>query len=991
MKQNIKVFFTIFSLSILLTGPVISQVQRTVIVRDSEGNPVSGASVTVGEEARPVITNEKGEFMLNSEINLPVLVEAEGFESIIVRSIGLESIELTKPIYQMGKKDDVNVPFGLLKHREITGAATILDPTDILLYDQQKSVRGLLSGRVPGLFGSNDIRGIGSPLFVINGVPRKSLEISLQEIEQITVLKDLSTIMMYGSQANNGLVLITTKRGAPLKRNISFTAESGINTPISYPNYLSAGDYMELYNEALANDGLDPRYSASDIAATRSGSNPVRYPDVDYYNNTYLRDFSTFNNIVGEVSGGNQTGQFYLNLGWSRNTGLLTAIKNGINEIENQFNIRSAVNYKVADWIDLVFDGAAIFNFTKGPRYTSAANTFWQLSSTYRPNIYQPLIPVNLLSSEMLANAKIIDDKYVLGGTSEYLTNIYGELTRNGSENNYDRLIEVNTGLNFDLSGITQGLSASGTFSFDMYDWFNEGLLNKYSIYRANFASDNTISSFSQLGTDVKVHERTIGDVTYYRRYGGYGTIDYRRAFGNHRINANGLVFLNAYDQELIRQSNKSLHYGLRVNYMYLNRYIAEITGVYTGSGKIYYTDNNFAFSPGIGLGWILSEETFLKDNNLVNFLKLRTNWAINHTDQNMTNYRISQDYYVTSGSITYNHGGRSNVGLLFYPGNTSIEMEKVMNFNIGFDAMLLNYKLGIEGSYFYNKNYDLVGLRTYTLPRYFGELTYENYGSYHHKGLEAGINYTMEFGNVRLKLGTNMAYSKSKRLIWDETNYDDEYRKSVGRPMDAIFGFVALGLFENQTEIDNSPFQSFGDVQPGDIKYKDLNNDGIIDDTDQMMIGNSKPDFQYGFHFQLTFKSFDLFALASGQRGADRYFNNAYYWVYGDRKYSEVVLNRWTPSTASTADYPRLSSTSNANNFRNSTFWLYQANWFGLSTVQLTYTLNNINLAGLENLSLFIRGYNLLTISNISDKLNLNIGSAPQMRNFSLGLKLNF
>lgn len=990
-KQNIRILFAILGICLLFPLNVFTQEQRTVTVRDDSGNPVKGAIVTVGEESKPVYTNERGEFILSTDKNLPVLIEAEGFESVIVRSIGLSSVELEKSPYGSGKHDQVFVPFGIFSKRDIPGAVTALNPLEILQYDQQNSVKGALNGRVPGLFGTNDIRGIGSPLYVINGVPRQGIDISMQEIEQVTVLKDLSTMMLYGTQANNGVVMITTRRGTPLKREINFTAQSGVNRPISYPKYLSAADYMELYNEALENDGQNARYTEADISATRSGTNTVRYPDVDYYNSTYLKDWSTYYNVNGEISGGNEVGQFYINLGWNRNNGIL-AIGEGANEKTNRFNLRSNIDYEVADNINLIFDGAVIFNFSNAPRYTSASNNFWQLSTTYRPNIYQPLIPAELITNEdMRSAAKLVDNKYVLGGTSEYLTNIYGELTRNGSNKGRDRLIEMNTGLDFDLSGLTEGLSAKAYVSFDMYSMFTEVLNNSYSVYRPNFASDNSVSSFTKLGTDVKVHEQTINDVTFFRRYGTYGTADYHRSFGDHRVIAQALVFLNRYDEELVLQPKKSLHYAFRGNYVYSNKYIVELTGVYAGSGKIYQTENRLAFSPGIGLGWIASEERFLQNNTVIDFLKIRVNWAVNHTDENMLNYRLGRDYYVTSGSLPYNHGGFTNVGMLFYPGNLSLEMEKVMNANIGFETMLLDYRLGFEASYFYNKNYDLVVQRTNTLPNYFGTQPYENYGSYQHQGFEAGVDYRMDIGDVKLKIRTNLTYTTSKLLTKDELEYEDSYRRTVGKATDAIFGYVALGLFRDQADISGHAVQTFGDVQPGDIKYQDLNRDNVIDERDQMMIGNSKPSFQYGLHVQLSYKDFDFFALGTGQSGRDRYFNNAYYWVYGDRKYSEMILNRWTPATAATADYPRLSSTSNANNFRNSTFWLYESNWFNLETIQLTYNFSAGDFAGLNNVAIFLRGNNLFMISEVKDKLQLTIGSPPQMRAYTFGLKLMF
>lgn len=313
------------------------------------------------------------------------------------------------------------------------------------------------------------------------------------------------------------------------------------------------------------------------------------------------------------------------------------------------------------------------------------------------------------------------------------------------------------------------------------------------------------------------------------------------------------------------------------------------------------------------------------------------------------------------------------------------------MNINVGFESMLFNYKIGFEASYFYNKSYNLFSTLLNSIPVYYVGLPFKNYGSDNVQGIEVGLNYNTVLRDVGIRLGGNLVYAISKVLARDELNYKDEYRSIIGKPTDATFGFVADGLFKDQTEIDNSPLQTFSIVQPGDIKYKDLNNDNIIDDNDQKMIGNSQPRFGYGLTAIVNFKAFELYILATGQAGEDNIFSDPYYWVYGNRKYSEVVLDRWTPATASTASYPRLSSTSNANNFVNSTFWLYKNNWFRLQTLQLTYTLQDINFAGLNEVRFFLRGNNLFMISKIKDKTELNIGSAPQTRAISIGLALQF
>jgi len=285
MKQLIKLVTVVLLMNIMVNQTAYSQDGgRTVSVTDLEGNPVAGALITIGEGNNQKITDENGLFTIQVKNRTPVLIEAEGFEPKLAYAmpppLGMGSVVLIKMPYRMTASDKVNVPFGTIRNRQLTGAATILKPEEILKYDQSAGYAGALNGRVPGLFGANNIRGKSNPLVVVDGIPRSANDINLQEIEQITVLKDLSSAMMYGSQANNGVILISTKRGELLQRKMRVTAENGYSTPYSYPNFLNAADYMTYFNQARLNDGLSAIYSDQEIDNTRSGLNPVRYPDI---------------------------------------------------------------------------------------------------------------------------------------------------------------------------------------------------------------------------------------------------------------------------------------------------------------------------------------------------------------------------------------------------------------------------------------------------------------------------------------------------------------------------------------------------------------------------------------------------------------------------------------------------------------------------------------------------------------------------------------
>jgi TonB-linked SusC/RagA family outer membrane protein len=984
MNNHIKLLWALLLFNTLFSSSLLSQDKLIVTVKDGNDATIANASVTIGEQVETLSTNENGEFVLEGAVTDLILIEADGFESKLT---DFSSVVASNNLIILTDKK-VHLPFASLPKRHLTAAVTNIDVPRILKYDQHKSVGQALNGRVSGMLGAFDIRGIGGfPLIVVDGVPRSAADLNMQQIDQITVLKDLSSAMMYGSQANNGVILISTKRGKPLKKEIKFTMERGLKRAISYPDFLEAADYMELYNEARENDGLLPLYSTTDISNTRSGEDPVRYPDEDYYNDNYLNDYNSFTHVVGEASGGNEIANYYLNLGWDQENSFLK-LGEGDNEVNNRLNLQGNIGYKINDFIAFRFDGSILFDFYNGPRYSN--NDFWKLSSTLLPNYAPLLIPSDLVEDEdLLAGAYLYDNKYLFGGTSEYQTNIYGELTRNGLSSYSGRFLNLNPGLDFNLDFITPGLSANVNVYLNMFNWFTTELANSYKIYQIEYQPIGTV--ISPIGQDVRQDNMSVDNVYFDRRNVIYGNLNYKRVFNNdHSINSTALAYSDSYSLENQDQPIKNLHFGLRGNYAYKNRYFAELTGTFAVSGKLLGGNHPTAFSPGIGLGWILTEESFMMDNQWMDYLKIRANWANLNTDRNM-GYFYYEDRYSRGGTFNFGHGSYSNNESLITNGNPDLGWEKVANTNIGIESMFMDYKLGVDLTYFYIKSYDLISRMTNSLPAYFAGNSYQNYESNQVQGIETNVNYNINFGELRLRIAGNLTYSVPKELIVDEIDYEEEYRKRTGKETDAIFGYVAMGLFQDQDDINKHAEQTFGVVNPGDIKYMDLNDDGIINEKDQQVIGNFRPRLGYGLNLTLEYKKFGFFALVHGTGGENRFFNNSYYWIYGERKYSEVVRNRWTPETAATATYPRLTTGGGSNNFRKSTYWLENNSRLNLQTVQLYYTLPEFNLLGTQEARIYLRAYNVFQISKTKEKNELNIGSAPQTRDFSIGLTATF
>lgn len=1005
MRKYFTILFMLLCTIILLSGVSYAQQTNKVVkehihtlIVDQTGKPVSGALITAEDGAIETKSNRNGMFSIQVPTNSKLYFEAKGYRSRIIPVDSLSNskkITLHKMPFQMSSSDAVDLPFGTLKKRRVLGDVTTINPSQILNYDNITNLYGVFSGRVPGLYGSSNVRGLGGALLVVDGIPRDNLPMTPQEIDKITVLKDINSQILYGDQAGNGVILVTTKHGQAYHKDFNVTLLTGIENPIAYPKYLNAAQYMKMYNEALSNDGLSAKYDSTAIANTQNHTNPVLYPDKSYYNSTYLRNYSSYSNIITQASGGNSHGQYYLDVGWNHNNSLLKLGEGG-KEQTDHINVRGNVDYQITPKMTFTMGAMAMFNIfhTYG-----SSNDFWQSTTQLHPNDFPNLIPAkDIADSTIIKSANLIDGKYLLGGTNQFRNNIYGDLTETGYSNQLNRWMQMNTGLKVNLDFITKGLSANGYISFDTRNFFNNYQLNTYAVYQPNLISTPNGDSLAvtKYGTDNITGAQDINNVTFEKNLGFYGTLDYNRTFDDvHNLSATAVAYSRQVYLQNQLQPEKFLHYGLRANYMYKNKYIVEFDGAVVGSSALYGS-NRYAFSPSVSLGWIASEEPFLKSSNVIDFLKIKAGYGILNTDQGVPGDYLYETTYQQGGNFVYDETSGNENRILTYNtiGNTSLSWEQRKELNLGLESLFLKNLLEVNANFYISTFSGIYNQLTNTYPAFLGGIIPEqNYGVNRDTGVELGLTFNNHIGPVTYSLGANVMYDKPLAVKVDEPQYKFGYQYHQGKPYDAMFGYVAEGLFQSQKEIDNSPKQTLGPVQPGDIKYKDLNGDGIIDSRDQKMIGNSKPRETYGIHLLLQYKNLELFALGYGQYGADTYFNSSYYWVYGDEKYSNVVLNRWTPQTAATATYPRLSSTNNPNDFVNSTFWLHKDNWFKLQTVQLTYSFpeHTILKTPLKSVRVYLRGSNLMTISGIRNYLILNVGRAPQTRNFEFGIITSF
>lgn len=971
------------------------------VLKNEQGKPIANAKIFGNEGAIVVKTDENGRFSITTALGSALRIEADGYETkTLAQPKTGEDIALTATPFLMGEGDDADIAFGKAKRGTLSGDITVIDPNKMSDFDLTQSVPDALFGRVAGMFGNTNIRGLGNALVVLDGIPRYSsladINLNMQEVEKITVLKDVNAVALYGAQARNGVIIISTKRGKPNKRDINITAYTGISKPRALPNYLGSADYMTLYNEALANDGLAPRFDAKAIENSRTG-NPYRYPNVDYFSPENIKSYKTFSKTLAEFSGGNDNTTFYANFGWSRNGSLLN-IGQGLNEEQNRFNSRANVNFKVSDFIKSNVDIAGIFDFNRGTN-----TNYWSNAATLRPHLYAPFLPMSLVNTKADGElAKVVDARRnevagaLLGGTQQNTTNPFATLYAGGYSQPVRRTLQFNNGIDVDLSRIAKGLALRTNVSFDFYNAYNQTVSNTYTTYEPTWsATADSIIGLKPYGSDVRTGTQNVGSPDFLRRLGFSGQLNYDRTFGeNHHFSSTLLAFVNTIKAKGTYQPDKNANLGLRLAYNYANTYFVDVSSAYVNSTHLP-ADNRTALSPTIALGWMVSNTAFLKNAKAIDYLKLTASAGVLNSDMNISGYYLYNSIYnynSSSGTFTWADGTSNNITSSLNGPNNALGFEKRKEMTVGLEGSFFNRTISVDAHIFNTRITDKYTRENALFPSYFTDfVAYSNYGIDAYSGAELGLNYSKKMGDFGIDIGLNGMYWHSQVKEKSEL-FSQPYLYAKGRPVDAQFGWEALGLFQDAAEIKSHAFQTFGDVRPGDIKYKDQNGDGLIDNNDMVQIGRSTPPIYYGLNVKLSYKNVSLFALGVGANGTTGYNNNEYYWIDGENKYSEKVLGRWTQATKSTATYPRLSSKTNTNNFRNSTFWQYNSSYFSINRMQLTYEMPEkmSRKLAMNRLTVYSSVSNLAIFSKNETK-DLNIGGEPFYRHYTLGIRAMF
>jgi TonB-linked SusC/RagA family outer membrane protein len=983
-----------------------NNIEVTATIVDEQGNPMEGVNL-FAPKGITAKTDANGKFTLKGVSgNGLVVIEKEGYDTELVNVLDIQdNTTLIKSEFLASEKDVINQGLRSATKREMTGAYSSINPSERITYDNTQWVRDYIQGLMVGVKGTSSIRGIGNALFVIDGVFGRDPNIlNMDEVEQITVLKDANAIALYGNQAQNGVIVINTKRGKINKRSVTVNIRNGIKTPTALPNYLGAVDYMELFNEARANDGLSPFYEASLINDYKTSNNPYLYPDVDIYNDKgYLRGATNTTDIITQFTGGNDKTRYYVNLGWNYDQSLMK-LNPDANKGTNRFNVRGNIDFKVNDWIQSSIDVVAVINSDKSS-HTNLLST----GTTFKPNAYAPLLPVSFFDTDndvlrgQLRAANVFDG-FLLGGSQVIRDNTpIADVIGGGYRESIFRSTQFNNSIDMDLSRITKGLSAKTYLSFDFYDAYTVSINNKYSVYEPTW-ENNQIVGLTKFG-DVDQQDLTENVRTndFVSRLGFYGLLNYETTIKqNHSINTTLLGYANSEQQEGVLQPNSNAHLGFQFSYGFKNKLFADFSASYINSTKLA-EGNRGGFSPTVGLGYIISEESFMDNVGFINYLKLKASGGIIKSDIGINGHYLYDEAYRDGSTFTWANGVANREKDISQGENLALTFEDRIDLNIGFESYLFN-SLWLEFNYFKIDYDNQVTQLSTRYPSFYNIYRpYDNYNKDSYQGFELGLDYTKKFNNgVSLNFGGNIMYSQSEVIKRDEV-IDFDYLSRIGKPTNTIFGLVDDGFYSQSdfsTNGDgdlvlnsNLPIPAFGSVQPGDIKYLDQNDDGVVNDDDRRDIGQFSNPWSYGLNFRFKYKGLSLFVLGFGEFGGDQISDDNYFWVDGNDKYSETVLGRWTPETANTATYPRLSSNTNNHNFRRSTFWKYDNSFFDIKRAQVTYEFGEdvYKKLGMSNLSINVAGINLVQFGNSKEIRRLNIGRTPQYRFVTLGLRATF
>jgi len=1048
LPQGFKSF--VYMLVFALLCSFQAQAQQTinvsgVVTEQATGKPLPGVSVKIKSSTNGTVTDVNGNYKITIKQNSILQYSFIGFESI-ERTINSEKADVQLMAKQGSLNEVVVVGYGTRKKATLTGSIATVKGSE-LVKSPAGNFSNSLAGRLPGLVAitrtgepGNDgstlrIRGANtlgdnSPLVVIDGIANRSLErLDPATIESVTVLKDASAAI-YGAQAANGVILVTTKRGTTGKPTIQLNLNQGWNTPTVLPKMVDAATYATIQNEISTayHPGSPLPYSAEDIQKYKDGSDPWGHPNTDWFKETIKNNSpQRYGNLT--LSGGSEAVKYFTSLGSNFTDGMYR--NSNINY--SQTNFQSNIDARVSKDIRLSFDVVGRQenrNYSgggaNGGSADAAQNIFWALNRAF------PTTPAYWPNG-------------LPGPAIEYGANPVVLVTdKTGYTKQRDYVFQSNAKLVVNIPWV-QGLSITGNAAVDKTFTTYKQFRKPWDLYtwdKVSYDSNHQplLLASKSGNTDPRLTQsfNLLGNITL------NGLINYDRTFGKHdlkvlvgaeRISGDNMyfwAFRRNYTSDLLDEldlgsnalkdnggsSNtpsplspnavgvKRLDYFGRVSYAYDAKYLAEFVWRYDGSYIFDPNGKQFGFFPGISLGYRISNEKFWKENlPFINEFKLRGSWGKTGNDR-IGPYQYMTTYGYNGGYVFNQSVVQQTLTALRIP-NAGVTWEVANQSNIGFDAQLLDNKLSISADYFYNLRTNILAYRNASVPGSAGlTLPQENIGKVVNKGFELQIGYQNNAGEFKYSVSANGAFSKNHIKFWDETPGVPDYQQSTGNQMNANLYYQSIGVFKDQAAVDNYPHWS--GARPGDIIFKDVNGDGQINGLDQVRSKKTSiPTFTGGLSINLQYKSFDVSILFQGAAGAERAYT-AFSGGPGVGNFMyNLVKDRWTPENPS-SENPRAWERGGAywmtDGMPNNTYFVRSSDYIRLKNFEVGYTLPSkyTNKIGIQSLRLFASGLNVLTFTKMKDfdpespdtapgSIWVNNQVYPLNKTINVGLSLTF
>ena len=865
------------------------------------------------------------------------------------------------------------------------------------------TLNNMLQGRIAGLQVRNIVHGVGNnvadmyirgqhgmstnaALVIIDGVERPLADLIPEEIERIEVLKDATAKILYGARAANGVVVVTTRRGeARAERTYHINAEMGITSMTRMPKWVNSYEYVNLYNEACLNDGLSPYYSQEQVEGYRNstGAFDPLYPDIDWQKE-FMKNSATYRKVTFDMAGGSNNVKYALVAGYVGSGGFEDA---SYNTSLNRLTLRGNLDFSITDFLSVSAGISGRMEMRKWAQMTCA--DLYTAASTYRPNEY-PLI----LSPEATGLTPS-EDVPLFGASLLRSKNVYAEQRYGGyTAERYTRA-QTDFGVKLDLGRWVEGLAAGAYLSFDNYDFLQLSLSKKYPAYAPVSyvgAGGDTVTEYRQVQQINVATDQSRNSTTLQQTLGWNAYARYYNTIGKHTLSADLAYQYSKTTNQGVTQDIINSNTSLSLNWSYDGRYVIEADGALMGSNR-FQKGNKFFMSAAAGAAWIISNESFLKGSRNVNLLKLKLSGGLLGFDS-ATSHLLYERAWEQSGSFRFGttaNGSTAYITNFIRNANPDLKWEKSLEMNLGVEGLFFGSRLKVEADWFRETHYDIIGLNDAAHGDYIGDfVTYKNMGSVFNQGIDAAVEWTDSKGDFTYSVGANVLWSKNKVLEWDQVLHGETYRYTVGNSTDAMFGHVAEGLFGKDVPLEGHEQQAFGHYQEGDIAYSDLNGDGVVDGRDVKVLGNTFPRTTLGINIDLRYRGWGLYILGYAELGVYKWASNSYYWNYGENAYSVLALDRWHPVNNPDGSYPRLTTTDDANNWQNSTFWLKKTDWFRLKNIELSYTFDNFRNSLLKDIKVFVRGANLFVLSSVPELdpelLDAGLTNYPVTRTFTIG-----